>query len=97
MNTDEREFSLTQVGEENGIQFTLAHDIMFGMVMQDKDICKGLLERIFPERKVKELKFCSHSNVELQKAINTGQRCIALKILTRKIACHWGMIRINLY
>lgn len=40
--------------------------------MQDPEICRELLERIFPGKKVEDLKFCSTSNPLIQKSILTG-------------------------
>lgn len=36
-------------------RFPITFAAMFAYVMKDANLCKGLLERIFPERKVKEL------------------------------------------
>ena len=36
--------------------------ILFGLVMQDPELCRKLIEMIFPERKVKELKYHNGTN-----------------------------------
>ena len=41
----------------NRKKYTLQNPLMFNVIMQDKDRCIGLLERIFPGRKVQELNF----------------------------------------
>lgn len=58
--------------ENNSIQFPLKNDLIFGLVMQDTTLCKELLERIMPGRKIRELRLCGGSNTELQKTMITG-------------------------
>ena len=36
---------------KESIQFTIKEDLMFSLVMQDMDLCKGLIERILPWKK----------------------------------------------
>ena len=54
------------------IQYPLDNDIMFALVMNDAELCRGLLERIFPGRKIRMLKVCDGSDVEVQNTIITG-------------------------
>ncbi len=54
------------------IQYPLNNDIMFALVMNDAELCRGLLERIFPGRKIRMLKVCDGSDVEVQNTIFTG-------------------------
>ena len=56
----------------SSIQYPLNNDIMFALVMNDADLWRGLLERIFPGRKVRMLKVCDGSDVEVQNTIITG-------------------------
>lgn len=42
---------------KESIQFTIKEDLMFSLVMQDMDLCKGLIERILPWKKICELQF----------------------------------------
>lgn len=37
--------------------YRLSHPLMFAIVMQDEYLCRELLNRILPERKVKEVRF----------------------------------------
>lgn len=52
--------------ENNSIQFPLKNDLIFGLVMLDTTLCKELLERIMPDRKIRELRLCGGSNTELK-------------------------------
>ena len=54
------------------IQYPLNNDIMFALVMNDAELCRGLLERIFPGRKIRMLKVCDGADVEVQNTIITG-------------------------
>lgn len=54
------------------IQYPLKNDLMFTLVMNDAKLCKGLLERIFPDRKIRTLRICDGSDVEVQNTIATG-------------------------
>ena len=47
-------------------RLTLANDRMFGMVMEDEQICLQLLQQIFPELKIKSIQ-----RVATQKQVNT--------------------------
>jgi predicted transposase/invertase (TIGR01784 family) len=48
-------------------RLTLADDRMFGMVMEDEQICLEVLQRIFPELKIKQVQ-----QVATQKQVNTS-------------------------
>ena len=63
---------ISRKSKKNYIQFPLTNDIMFGLVMQDEELCRQMLQRILPEKKVCGLRLCRGSNVELQKTIQTG-------------------------
>ena len=52
-------------------QYSFTNSIVFGLVMNDREICKGLLERIFPGRKVKELR-THEGSPEIEKTIIVG-------------------------
>lgn len=54
------------------IQYPLNNDIMFALVMNDAELCRGLLERIFPGRKIRMLQVCDGADVEVQNTIITG-------------------------
>lgn len=56
----------------NAIQFPLKSDPMFSLVMSDNTLCKGLLERILPSKKIRDLQPCEGSNTRIQKSIITG-------------------------
>lgn len=58
--------------DERKVQFPLKNDLMFGLVMQDCELCKNLIERILPGKKISRLRICEASNTELQKTIYTG-------------------------
>ena len=64
------------------IQFPLTNDLVFSLVMQDTDLCKELIQRIFPERKIAELKF-SDTYVESQKSLINGiiEKSVRLDVL----------------
>ena len=69
--------------QTTNIQYPLNNDLMFGLVMQNQVLCKDLLERILPGRKIQELKVCDASNTNLQKTIITGiiSKCVRLDVL----------------
>ena len=54
------------------IQYPLNNDIMFALVMNDAELCRGLLERIFPGRKIRKLRIADDPDVEVQNTIVTG-------------------------
>ena len=54
------------------IQYPLDNDIMFALVMNDAELCRGLLERIFPGRKIRKLRIADDPDVEVQNTIVTG-------------------------
>lgn len=56
----------------NSIQYPLQKDLMFALVMSDPELCKSLLERIFPSKKIRNLQLCEGSNSSVQRAIFTG-------------------------
>lgn len=57
--------------------YKLNHPLMFAIVMQDEDLCRELLNRILPERRVKEIRFPGGHNPktihhEIEKALIAG-------------------------
>ncbi len=59
-------------GNTANIQYPLTNDIMFALVMNDAELCRGLLNRIFPARQIQELRIAGGSDVEVQNTIVTG-------------------------
>ena len=57
---------------DNEIRYPISNDIVFGLVMQNLDICKGLIQRILPGRRIKEAHLCDGAGVQIQKVIHTG-------------------------
>ena len=49
---------------EPKIQFPFSNQTIFAMVMNDESRCKAFLERIFPDKKVSEIKLSQNSFVE---------------------------------
>ena len=56
----------------NTIQLPLKKDLMFSLIMNDQALCKSLLERILPAKKIRTLQVCEGSNMEIQKTLFTG-------------------------
>ena len=57
--------------------YKLSHPLMFAIVMQDEYLCRELLNRILPERKVKDVRFPGDHNPktiyhEIEKALIAG-------------------------
>ena len=57
--------------------YKLNHPLMFAIVMQDEDLCRELLNRILPERKVKDVRFPGEHDPktlyhEIEKALIAG-------------------------
>ncbi|MDE7211442.1 MAG: Rpn family recombination-promoting nuclease/putative transposase, partial [Lachnospiraceae bacterium] len=61
MNETEQKIDVQAMWEGLGI----SNDFLFGKVMQDAELCKGLLERIFPDMKIDHIEYPT-----LQKTIN---------------------------
>ena len=38
-------------------KYTICHPVVFAMVMQDEQLCRELLQRILPERKIRDIRF----------------------------------------
>lgn len=51
---DQHELTLRQL-EEKWEHLTITNDLMFGMVMENEQICLGLIQRSLPELKVKSI------------------------------------------
>lgn len=45
------------------IKYPFSHHIIFAMVMDDPELCKELIERILPDKKVKEVRITEHPKV----------------------------------
>lgn len=43
--------------KETERKYTICHPVVFAMVMKDAELCRELLQRILPERKIKEIRF----------------------------------------
>lgn len=54
------------------IRYPLTNDLVFALVMNDAGLCRQLLERIFPERRIRDLRLGEGSNAGIQKTIITG-------------------------
>ena len=57
---------------DNEILYPITNDIVFGLVMQDLNVCKELIQRILPGRRIKEAHLCDGAGVQIQKVIHTG-------------------------
>ena len=55
--------------KEPRIKFPFSNQTIFAMVMNDEGRCKAFLERIFPDRKVSEIKLSQNSFVEEDKGV----------------------------
>ena len=51
-------------------KYTICHPVVFAMVMQDAELCRELLQRILPERKIRKIRFLS----EDEGCIEEGER-----------------------
>ena len=52
--------------------YPLSNPLMFATVMNDKERCRQLIERVLPERKIKELRFPGDEYLEVEKTILNG-------------------------
>ncbi len=63
-------------------KYPFTNEIVFSLVMQNKEICKGLLELIFPERKIRDLRLHeSHVDVEKMIIVGVEARKVRLDVL----------------
>ena len=58
-----------QKAKEPKIKFPFSNQTIFAMVMNDEGRCKAFLERIFPDRKISEIKLSQNSFVEEDKGV----------------------------
>lgn len=56
-------------------EFKLSNRIMFAIVMQDEKLCKQFIERLFPQRKVKEISIAT-----TEKSIITGIKSKSVRL-----------------
>ena len=52
-------------------RYPFTNEIVFALVMQDKEICRGFLQLIFPEKKIRDLKL-HEAHVDVEKTIIVG-------------------------
>ena len=50
-------------------KYSIRNNLMFALVMEDEEICKGVIERIFNGREVKRIEFKSKINLATEKTI----------------------------
>lgn len=50
-------------------KFKFSNKLMFAIVMQDEGLCKEFIERLFPDRKVADIKFPEDARVTVEKTI----------------------------
>lgn len=65
--------------------YKLNHPLMFAIVMQDEDLCRELLNRILPERRVKEVHFPDGHDPktvrhEIEKALIAGLEAKSIRL-----------------
>ena len=58
--------------KDEKIIYPLSNPIVFAMVMNDKERCRKLLERILTERTIKDIKFAKDEYLETEKTIHNG-------------------------
>lgn len=70
-----------KLDNHENIQFPLTNDLVFSLVMQDTCLCKELIQRIFPNRKIAELQLSDTS--ESQKSLINGiiEKSVRLDVL----------------
>lgn len=66
--------------EEN---YTIKNNLMFALVMQNEEVCKGFIERIFEGREVKDIEIKDKIDLSAEKTIITGieSKSIRLDVL----------------
>ena len=52
-------------------KYTICNPIMFALIMKNPVLCRGLLERIFPERKIQEIRLISPEEEESEEEAGT--------------------------
>ena len=52
--------------EDNIIEFPITNDIVFNLVMQDPEISRQLLERIFPDKKIGEIRLINDEDEDIK-------------------------------
>lgn len=63
-------------------RYPFTNEIVFALVMQDEEICRGLLQLIFPDRKINKLKL-HEPGIDIEKTIIVGieSRKVRLDVL----------------
>ena len=84
-------------------KYTLKNPIMFSVIMQDRNRCIGLLERIFPGRKVQELNYVHHEEeqqaepeIERTYIVGTDVKAIRMDVLFEGSSA-WYDIEMQVY
>lgn len=57
-------------------RYTICHPVVFAMVMQDEELCRELLQRILPERKIREIRFLGEEEDEVPVKLETEKTVI---------------------
>ena len=57
-------------------KYTICHPVVFAMVMQDVELCRELLQRILPERKIREIRFLDTDEEEVPVKLETEKTVI---------------------
>lgn len=61
--------------KKNPKKYTICNPVIFSIVMQNPELCRGLLERIFPDRKVKEVQLkCEIADAAEDEAENDSEQ-----------------------
>ena len=64
-------------------KYKFSNKLMFALVMQDEELCTTLIERLFPDKKVRSLTFPNDIHITPEKTIVTGvlSRSVRLDVL----------------
>ena len=64
-------------------KYKFSNKLMFALVMQDEELCTTLIERLFPDKKVRSLTFPNDVHITPEKTIVTGvlSRSVRLDVL----------------
>lgn len=61
--------------QTNWEDLSISNDFLFGKVMQNPELCKGLLQRILPDLKIDRIEY-----PELQKSINVDMDAHSVRL-----------------
>lgn len=64
-------------------KYTICHPVVFAMVMQDAELCRELLQRILPDRKIREIRFLGAEEDGTAETLGKSQG-IPVKLETEK-------------